>query len=90
MTGHKLDGEKTDRFNQWLHLYAPSLEPSHPGEEGKLINISLGHEVLPLPGPRKTMHKHLPTNLGFHPASKRRLLDFAALSVCEPCLLLKL
>ena len=23
-------------------------EPSHPGEEGKLINISLGYEVLPL------------------------------------------
>ena len=28
--------------------HAPSLEPSHPGEEGKLINISLGYEVLPL------------------------------------------
>ena len=26
----------------------PSLEPSHPGEEGKPINISLGYEVLPL------------------------------------------
>ena len=23
-------------------------EPSHPGEEGNLINISLGYEVLPL------------------------------------------
>ena len=26
----------------------PSLEPSHPGEKRKLINISLGYEVLPL------------------------------------------
>ena len=27
------------------------------------------------------MHKHWPTNLGFHPASKRRLSDVAALSL---------
>ena len=43
-----MDGKKTDHINQWLHPYAPSLEPSHPGEEGKLMNISLGYEVLPL------------------------------------------
>ena len=56
--GHKMDGEKMDHSNQWLHPYAPSLEPLHPGEEGKLINISLGYEVLRLPGPRKIVHKH--------------------------------
>ena len=27
------------------------------------------------------MHKHWPTNLGFRPASKRRLLDIPALSL---------
>ena len=27
------------------------------------------------------MHKRWPTNLGFHPASKRRLSDIAALSL---------
>ena len=43
-----MDGEKTQRINQWLHPYAPFLEPSHRGEEGKLINISLGYEVIPL------------------------------------------
>ena len=49
-----MDGEKTQRINQRLHPYAPSLEPSHPGEEGKLINISLGYKVLPLcMGPAK-------------------------------------
>ena len=64
--------------NDSIHM-PPSLEPSHPGEKGKLMNISLGYEVLPLPGPRKIMHKHRPTNLGFCPASKRRLLDIAAL-----------
>ena len=73
--------KKTDHINQWLCPYAPSLEPSHPGEEGKLINISLGYEVLPLPGPRKIMHKCWPTNLAFCPTSKRRLSDIAALSL---------
>ena len=46
-----MDRERTDVINQWLHPYAPSLklkEPSHPGEEEKLINISLGYEVLAL------------------------------------------
>ena len=41
-----MDGEKTNPINQWLHPYAPSLEPSHPGEEGKLINISLNSNTL--------------------------------------------
>ena len=81
VTGHNMDGEKTDPINQWLHPYAPSLESSHPRLEGKLINISLGYEVLPLPGPRKIMHKPRSTNLGFRPASKRRLSDTAALSL---------
>ena len=45
-----MDGEKTDPVNQWLHPYAPSLEPSHPGEEGKLINISLGLPLCLGPG----------------------------------------
>ena len=36
-----------------MTLYICPL-PSHPGEEGKLINISLGYEVLPLyMGPAK-------------------------------------
>ena len=49
-----MDGEKTQLISQRLHPYAPSLEPSHPGEEGKLINISLGYKVLPLcMGPAK-------------------------------------
>ena len=73
-----MDGEKTAGINQWLHPYAPSLETSHPGEAEKLFNISLGYEVLPFPGPRKIMHKRRPTNLGFPPASKRRLWDIAA------------
>ena len=66
--------------------------PSHAVEEGKLINISLGYEVLPLcPGPRGIMHKRQSTNLGFRPASIRRLLDIAWITycpffVCEPCL----
>ena len=71
ISGHKKDGEKTQHINQGLHPHAPSLEPSHPGEEGKLINLSLGYEVLPVPGPRKIIHKHTTTNLGFRPASKR-------------------
>ena len=79
ISGYKMDREKTKLINQWLHPHAPSLEPSLPGEEGKLINISLGFEVLPLPGPRKIMHKRWPTNLGFPPASKRSLSDIAAL-----------
>ena len=76
---HKMNGEKTDSINQWLRRYAPSLEHSHPGEEGKIINISLGYDVLPLPGPRKIMRKCHPTNLGFLPASKRTLAHIAAL-----------
>ena len=49
-----MDGEKTQHINQWLHPYAHSLEPSHPGEKGKPVNISLGYEVLPLyMGPAK-------------------------------------
>ena len=69
-----MDGEKTNSINQWLHPYAPSLEPSHPGEEGKLINIYLGSTV---PRPREIMHKHQLTNLGFRSASKRRPLYIA-------------
>ena len=45
-----MEEEKTDRINQWLHPYAPSLEPSHPGEQGKLINISLGLPLCLDPG----------------------------------------
>ena len=77
-----MDREKTHPINQWLHPYAPSLEPLHPVEEEKLINISLGYEVLPLPGPRKIMHKHRPTNLGFVLPPKedfRTLLPFFCL-----------
>ena len=77
-----MDGEKTGHINQWLNPYAPSLERSHPGEERKLINISLGYEVLPLPGPRKIKHKRWPTNWGFRPISKedfRTLLPFLCL-----------
>ena len=85
-----MDGEKRDRINQWLHAYAPSLEPSQAGEKGNLINISLGYEVLSLPGPRKIMHKRMPTNLGFRPASKRRLLYIAAFSLWTMFILLKL
>ena len=51
------------------------------GGKKKLINTSLGYEVLPLPGPRKIVHTHQPTNLGFRPTSKRRLSDIAALSL---------
>ena len=72
-----MDGEKTQHINQWLHPYARSLEPSHPGEKGKPINISLGPSFVY--GPSKIMHKHRPTNLGFRPASKRTLSDSAAL-----------
>ena len=70
-----------DQINQWLRPYAPSLKHSHPGKKKKQINTSLGYEVLPLPGPRKIMHKRLPTNLGFCPTSKRRLSDIVALSL---------
>ena len=70
-----------DQINQWLRPYAPSLKHSHPGKKKKQINTSLGYEVLPLPGPRKIMHKHLRTNLGFCPTSKRRLSDIVALSL---------
>ena len=47
-SGQNVDGGKTHHINQWLHPHTPSLEPSPPGEERKLINISLGYEVLPL------------------------------------------
>ena len=63
-----MDGEKTNSINQLLHPYAPSLKPSHPGEEGKLINIYL---VSIVPRPREIMHKHQLTILGFRCASKR-------------------
>ena len=89
ISGHKTDGEKTQHINQGLHTHAPpSLEPSHPGEEGKLINISLGYEVLPLPGPWKIIHKH--TNLGFPSCLQKTFGHCCPFSVCEPCLLLKL
>ena len=68
-----------DPINQCLHPHAPSLEPSHPGEEGKLINISVGYEVLPLcMGPAK-LCINVCRQTGFCPASKRRLADIAAL-----------
>ena len=78
---HKMDGEKTDHINLWLHPYTPSLEPSHPGEKGELINISLGYEVLPLCiGPTK-LCVNISQQMCFRPASKRRLSDIAALSL---------
>ena len=46
--------------NDSIHMPSPwSMKgPSHPEEEGKLINISLGYEVLPLcMGPAEFMHK---------------------------------
>ena len=40
--------EKRPMYQPMTPPICPSLEPSHPGEERKLINISLGCEVLPL------------------------------------------
>ena len=45
----------------------------------------------PCAQPSKIVHKRQPTNLGFHPASKRRLSDIAWIIycpffVCKPCL----
>ena len=48
ISGHKMDGEKTQLYQPMTPPTCSSLESSHPGEEGKLINISLGYEVIPL------------------------------------------
>ena len=76
--------------NDSVHMPPPwSLEgPSHPEEEGRLINISLGYEILPLcMGPeklcinisRQTWAFILPPQRNFH-----TLLElFTALPFCE-------
>ena len=79
--GHKIDGEKTYRS------YQPMPPPTCPlpgtltsWGEGK-TNWHFFRLWSPsfVYGPSKIMHKRRPTNLGFHPASKRRLADIAAL-----------
>ena len=66
--------------------------PSHPEEEGKLINISIGYEVLPLcMGPaelcinisRQTWAFILPPKKGFLDTAKIIYFPFF---VSEPCL----
>ena len=44
--------EKTDPVNDSTHMPPPwnVKEPSHPGEEGKLMNISLGYKEVDFPG----------------------------------------
>ena len=71
--------------NDSVHMPSPwSLEgPSHPEEEGRLINISLGYEILHLcMGPAELCINVKSTNVGFHPASKTELPHIAWTVYC--------
>ena len=71
--------------NDSTHMPPPwSLEgPSHPEEEGRLINISLGYEILHLcMGPAELCINVKSTNVGFHPASKKELPHIAWTVYC--------
>ena len=84
ITVHKMDQWK----DEWLHPYAPSLEPSHPGEEGKLINISLGLPLCQGPG---ELCINVSDKLGLSSCLQTKTFGHCCpFSVCEPCLLLKL
>ena len=70
--------------NDLVHMPPPwSLEgPSHPEEE-RLINISLGYEILHLcMGPAELCINVKSTNVGFHPASKKELPHIAWTVYC--------
>ena len=70
--------------NDSTHMPPPwSLEgPSHPEEEGRLINISLGYEILPLCMSQTKLCINVSTNMGFHPASKKELPHIAWTVYC--------
>ena len=79
--------------NDSIHMPSPWIikGPSHPEEEGKLINISLGYEVLPLCMGPTELCINISRQTGFRPASKRGISDVAWIVycpffVCEPCL----
>ena len=79
--------------NDSTHMPSPcSIKgPSHPEEEGKLINISLGYEVLPLCMGPAELCMNVSRQTGFRPASQKGFSDVAWIIycpffVCEPYL----
>ena len=79
--------------NDSIHMPSPwSIKgPSQAEEEGKLINISLGYEVLPLCMGPAELCINISRQTGFCPASQKGFSDVAWIIycpflVCEPCL----
>ena len=79
--------------NDSIHMPSPwSIKgPSQAEEEGKLINISLGYEVLPLCMGPAELCINIRQQTGFRPASQKGFSDVAWIIycpflVCEPCL----